>query len=164
MGLRTNEEIAFHIKPESSSKMTHEMVAAGVVGATGEATSNEVLIKANAFSTNARGEFGRDMFRARRYPDSIEVVEKWAIGKSLERTPAPSPRHIAAKPQLALKEDDVAAKNRISTAGERRKNVSVGVGGCRRRNNRAYTESQISLLPISRNPCEKQHAYRRNQM
>src|SRR5207237_1285442 len=85
---------------------------------------------------------------------------RWASG----RTPPHSPRHIAAKPQLALKEDDVAAKNRISTAGERRKNVSVGVGGCRRRNNRAYTESQISLLPISRNPCEKQHAYRRNQM
>ena len=84
MSFRTNEEIAFHIKPESGSKMSHEMVAAGVVSAASEATSNEILIKADALRANARGEFGRDMFRARRYPDSIEVVENRTVGKSLE--------------------------------------------------------------------------------
>ncbi len=118
MNFRADEQAPMEVIPNPGAEMSHEVIAADVIGAAKSIANCESLIKPYALSTDSRSQislrFSADLWRIK----SVEIPKYRAIRKvALIEILAGTPRDFAHYAKI-LVEQKVAAKCRIGTAAQ----------------------------------------------
>src|SRR5215471_17213335 len=115
MGLRAYEDVLGHINAKAASKMSHEMVAAGVIRTADEITGKEWLIKAQALRSDSCLQFGLNVFAYRRSINAIEIIENWTIRcrEDVHILVGP-PGNLTANAEVSVEKQKVAAERRVA--------------------------------------------------
>jgi len=165
MGFRAQEDVLGHIKAKAASKMSQEMVAAGVVRATDEIAGKKWLIKAQALGSNSCLQFGLNVLAYRRSVNSIEIIKNWTIRcREDVHVLVGTPGNLTANAEVSVEKQKVAAERRVSASADGlRREIPGGYirhAGirCRVPANRAIAEGQVKLLRLRAGCCRKDDA------
>ena len=129
MGFRPHKEVSFEVVPQASAEVSHEMVAADEIAATGEtAAVEERLIEAQALPSDTGLQFGSNPARMRRVYGA-EIIQQRPIGlKSRIHIATGPPGDLTAKPEVVLQKI-ISGEHRIGSARQaNRVMVPAGAG------------------------------------
>src|SRR5215472_15584872 len=127
MAFRAYEDVLGHIEAKAAAKMSHEMVAAGVIGAADEITGKERLVKAQALSSDSCLQLGLNMLAHGRSPNGIDIIENWTIRRreNVHVLVGP-PGNLSANAEVAVEKQKVAAECRVAAPADSLRSVSPG--------------------------------------
>jgi hypothetical protein len=104
---RPNEEISVRVESNASAEVTHEVVAAHVIGAVPIkiAVVVTVRVKANALSTDSGQRLSSNVFAETSRVHGVKVIEQRAVGElAAIHALAPSPVHFGLHSHVPLPE------------------------------------------------------------
>jgi len=118
------------IELDPGCKVSHEMIAACVIGARAceRAAIEEILVEADALGSNACLQVKRGSLSERWSINSVEIIKNWAERKSAEIVIARgAPRNLGAKTEVVGKKV-VAAEGQVCAARDRlREMIAAGI-------------------------------------
>ena len=148
MSFGANEEVSYRVPAYGCTEVSHKMIAAGVVGASGETAIEKGLVKARAGGSNPGHQLGSDLVAVLRRVDGVEVVqhgtERLEAGIDIL---ARSPAGFSTNAELLVKQE-VSAEVKEGSTAHALGSESAGSGGSGRCDQGSYSESRVELLSV----------------
>lgn len=140
-----NEGVPPEVRTDAPAKVSHKVVAAGVIGVARERVKVEDSIESQVLTADATKQLRRNMFVNLRHPDGIERVKDWTSGllPSIQHLTC-SPSHVTFNPH-PMKDQEVATEGGISAASHGGEQKSPR-GRFSARRERTDAKSDINLL------------------
>ncbi len=124
-----NESIVPEVGADAAANVSHEVIAAGVVGVPCQGAEVDVPVESEVFAANSSQQLSRNRFSNPWRPDSIDSPEDRAIrfGASVEALTRP-PGELSFDPHTA-RHEEVRTNAGVCASSKRREKESSGSRG-----------------------------------